>query len=228
MLPAGARGGGRGQLIALCGIDGAGKTTQVHRLAERLAGDGFSVAKTKVVFHAWSVVLGLGQRLGAEYANHLTVLGAAERESIVACDVARHADRIVRPLLESHDIVVWDRGPLCYAVNADAHGAYAPWIGALYASLPVPALSLLLDLPGAVGAGRVSRRTDKSPQPEENEDFLSTVREKYLRFAPHYPNVRIVDAGQPEDAVAETVHSMVLPMLRTPPTGTMVVSGPTR
>jgi dTMP kinase len=95
----------RGRFISLEGGEGAGKSTQARRLAERLGADGREVVLTREP----------GGSPGAEAIRRLLVEGEADRWSAISetllMSAARrdHIERVIAPALERGAWVISDR-----------------------------------------------------------------------------------------------------------------------
>ena len=198
------------RFITLEGGEGAGKSTQARRLAERLHGLGIGTVSTREP----------GGSPGAEAVRHVLLSGAAERfgpdvEAILfAAARADHVDETIRPALERGDWVICDR-------FADSTRVYQAEIGtALIDALEavaldglVPDLTLLLDLPAETGLERArARRGDDAVDRFEKDALALHVarREAFLALARRHPErIAVIDAGAEADAVAEAIWATV-------------------
>ena len=193
----------RGLFVALEGIEGAGKTSQAARLADRLrargeepvmvrepGGTAFAEECRRLVLHA-------------PYA-----LTAAEEVFLFQAARADLVERVIRPALEAGRVVIADRFELstrCYQGAgrgldlAQVRAAIALATGGLE-----PDLYVVLDLP--VGAGRARQAAQgKAPDKIEREDagFHRRVAEAFRNAAA--PNILHLAADRPADAVHEAL-----------------------
>jgi dTMP kinase len=195
-----------GRFITLEGGEGAGKSTQIARLAERLK------AKHEIV-----TTREPGGSPGAEMVRKLLVEGPVERwdgttEALLHFAARRdHLRTTVWPALERGAWVISDR-------FADSTRAYQGWGHALdLATLDRlydvavgafrPDLTLILDLPVDAGLARAaSRRGAETRYESLPRDFHERVREGFLTIARNEPErCAVIDAAQDIDAVAAAI-----------------------
>jgi dTMP kinase len=200
-----------GRLITFEGGEGAGKSTQLVRLADWLAASGREVVRTREP----------GGTPGAEALRALLVEGAADRwlpsTELLLFAAARddHVRRLVRPALERGAWVLCDRftdSTLVY--QGAAGGVSAERIGLLdreILDVPRPDLTLLLDLSPAEGLRRRAAAGGKDGRFEaKGQGFHERVREGFLRLARVEPDrVALVDATPPPEQVADAVRAEV-------------------
>ncbi|MDQ3624700.1 MAG: dTMP kinase [Verrucomicrobiota bacterium] len=183
---------GSGFLLALEGIDGAGKST----LAARLAGDcrarGIpSVVSREPTDGPHGTALRQSARTGR--------LSLSEELELFLEDRAEHVATLIAPALERGEVVILDRYYFSTAAYQGARGADpAEIIRRNEAFAPKPDLVLLLDLDPTSGRGRISSRGG-APDAFEGQDYLRKVRQIFLSF--DRPFLRRVDAARPLDAV---------------------------
>jgi len=199
-----------GRFITLEGGEGAGKSTQIATLAERLRA-GREVVTTREP----------GGSPGAEMIRKLLVEGPIERwdgttEALLHFAARRdHLRATVWPALERGAWVISDR-------FADSTRAYQGWghgldmgtLDRLY-DLAVgvfrPDLTVILDLPVDAGLARAaSRRGAETRYESLPRAFHERVREGFLAIARNEPErCAVVDASQDIDAVAAAVARVV-------------------
>ncbi len=201
-----------GLFIALEGIEGSGKSSQVGLLADRLRAGG----------HDPLVVREPGGTALAEAARQLVLHGKDELTAAAELFlylVAR-ADlvaRVIRPALAAGRLVLADRYELSTrAYQVAGRGlpldAVTAAIGLATGGL-VPDLYVVLDLP--VGAGRARQAAQgKAPDRLERADdaFHERVAAAFRAAAGPGPVVHIA-ADAPAAAVHEAVWRAVLPLL---------------
>jgi len=192
--------------ITVEGPEGAGKTTQVLRLADRLAGAGLAVTRTREPggTSAGERIRGVLLEARAEPMTPLAeaLLFCAARAELVA--------RVVRPALAAGGTVLCDRfADATLAYQGYGRGLPLDRLAALSAEATgglVPDLTLLLDLP--VGVGLARRRGDGAWNRFDaaSEAFHDRVRRGYLALAAREPDRWVViDAGGSVDSVAGEV-----------------------
>jgi dTMP kinase len=200
-----------GRFITLEGGEGAGKSTQARRLADRLAARG----------HAALVTREPGGSEGAEKIRELLVTGAADRwspmtETLLVYAARRdHIERTIAPALAAGDWVVSDR----FADSTRAYqGAGGGVSGSLIQALERyvlgetrPDLTLILDLPVETGLARIAARTHAETRFEaKGEAFHQRLREGFLAIARVEPDrCAVIDATQDLDAVETAIWAAV-------------------
>ncbi len=199
-----------GIFITFEGGDGSGKTTQVKLLAEYLCDQGREVVATREPG---------GTELGREIRKLILHGGdvCPKAEALLyAADRAHHIATVVRPALERGAVVLADR----YLDSSVAYQGVARDLGldevrnlSLWATDGLmPSLTLLLDVPVSVGAGRVGGTQDRIEA--AGTAFHQAVRDEYLKLASADPQRwRVIDAKVSVDDVAARVREAVLPFV---------------
>ncbi|MCB9960371.1 MAG: dTMP kinase [Rhodospirillaceae bacterium] len=208
----------RGRLITFEGGEGAGKSTQIARLAAGLRAAGRSVLETREP----------GGTSGAEEIRRLLVTGDAGRwdaatELLLICAARRdHVRRLIAPALAAGTWVVCDRfadSTLAYQGIAGGLGAETvASVNAVATGGLVPDLTLVLDVDPAVGLARSHRGGGAETRFETfDAAFHAAVRQAFLDIAQAEPQrCVVVDAAQPVDVVAAVIaatvrHHLALP-----------------
>jgi dTMP kinase len=222
-----------GALVAIEGIDGAGKGTQAARVAETATAAGFSVA-------SFSVPHNDGNPFSRAVADYLTgEFGGADdvhpelAALLYAGDRFHARPQLVAALAES-DLVVCDRYVASNAAHqgakltGEARTRLLDWLDEVeYGefALPRPELVVLLDAPVALARELVGRKAERGYTTleadihEADAGHSGATREVYLELAAR-DNWRIVraagDDGEPRglDEVAGEVWAAVEPLLR--------------
>lgn len=201
--------GGPGRFITFEGGEGAGKSTQLNRLAGAMESAGYPVIKTREP----------GGSPGAESIRDLLVTGEVDRwdaETELLLHVAARRDHVtktIRPALERGHWVLCDR----FADSTMAYQGYGFGLGretvAAAHRLALgdfdPDLTLILDIPVAEGLARATARDgDGQNRYERMEpDFHERLRQGFLEIARRdAKRCAIIDATQDADAV----HSAIL------------------
>jgi dTMP kinase len=204
MRPAAAAG--LGALVAFEGLDQSGKETQVRRLRPKLEETGRRVRAIAFPDYATPIALEIERALAGErdYApDVLQLLYIANRYEY-------------RPRLESWvsdgTIVLCDRYVASSIAYGEAFGLDPSWLADVQRGLPVPDLTVLLDITPATAVGRKASGRDRF---ERDLALLARVRESYLRLAAGPGWVRI-DGEQDRDAVAAQVSAAVTSVLARP------------
>lgn len=203
----------RGKFITFEGGEGAGKSTQVQLLAERLEALGIRVKLTREP----------GGSPAAEVIRHVILSGAAkplgaETEALLfAAARADHLATVIRPALEQGIWVICDR-------FADSTRAYQGALGLVDQRLidaleqvivgeTRPDLTLILDVPAEEGLQRAkTRRGDGGVDRFEGEalDFHRKLRDAFRKIAESEPErCALIDAMQPREVIAAQIWQRV-------------------
>lgn len=184
----------RPRVVALIGIDGAGKTTQARWLAAWLTGNG-----TRATYHLnasgrrWFGRL--AQRLGRRDAEDL--LG---HRGVVLTEMLLRWLAIARALLLGRlhgSVAVMDRYAYCqYAAISVRGGRYERLARRLFGIFPPPDRTFLLAVPPAEALTRIERRATDTEDPR----YLARLDEAY-RTLPEAAGFEIIDASQSLEAV---------------------------
>jgi len=195
----------RGLLIVFEGVDGAGKTTQVHFLDERLRREGYDVICLKEPTEGpW------GQKL-RQLAQHgrQAISPATELEWFLQ-DRREDVERNIQPALTRCQIVVLDR---YYFSTIAYQGALqlnpVEILARNTAFAPPPDLLFLLHLPAAQGLQRVRQRGALSHF--ERLDYLERVAAIFA--AMDFPYLRRIDANADAQTIQEHIWQEVRPLL---------------
>lgn len=166
----------RGRLVAVVGLDGAGKTTQVLALGDWLNGAG--VDAVVMPNQSLSPVRHSLMRIAHEdgFADHLEMLGASTLRLISACAKLAYLARLNDLLASSDGIIVADRYTVCQYAAARAQGAdNEAFLRRLNRALPEPDLTIFLDVEPDLALQRIrARGTD-----EESPEYLHAFRAGY-------------------------------------------------
>ncbi|MEZ2143665.1 MULTISPECIES: dTMP kinase [Bradyrhizobium] len=217
---------GRGRFITFEGGEGAGKSTQIKKLADRLKAARMRILVTRepggspgaeIMRHL--VLSGMGKLLGPEAE---TLLFAAARDD--------HVRTVIQPALSQGIWVLCDR-------FADSTRAYQGSLGRVPDGLInamqrvtigdlKPDLTIILDLPVEIGLQRAAaRRGSATPDRFEGEDlkFHQDLRDAYLKIAAEDPaRCALIDANSDPDTVAGRVWTALRERLL--PTPSSVIS----
>jgi len=192
------------RFIAFEGGEGAGKSTQVQRLADALRARGQDVVTTREP----------GGSPGAEAIRGLLVSGDTARWSpetealLINAARADHLARTIRPALAKGQWVICDRfADSTMAYQGHGMGLDRAWLEELRKRVvgdTEPGLTLVFDLPVDVGLGRAvaSQRYEKM-----GRAFHDKLRSAFREIAAANDGRKraIIDAGGSEDEVAQRV-----------------------
>lgn len=202
----------RGRFISFEGGEGAGKTTQIVRLAAFLRERGKEVLLTR---EPGGTALGEDVRKILKFADYGDTLTQETEALLFSAARAQLVREVILPALERGAYVISDRftdSSVAYqgagrglgeaavsAVNRFATGGLEPdW-------------TILLDLPPAVGFERVRSRAGENAEKQDRMetmqlDFYERVRASYLALAGKFSRrFFVVNAEYPVDSVAEEI-----------------------
>lgn len=180
------------RFITLEGVDGAGKSTHVQWLADRIAERGISVITTREPGGT-----GLGERL-RELLLHEDMHLATETLLMFAAR-NEHLEKLIKPALEAGTWVVCDRfTDATYAYQGGGRRLGTERIRVLEAWVHdnfQPDCTFLFDVPLTVAHERLHGGRDLDRFELEQAGFFERTRSAYLQRAKHDPErFRIVDA----------------------------------
>ena len=200
----------RGRFITFEGGEGAGKTTQIRRLAEKLSALRLEVALTREPGGS-PLAEQLREFLLSGRAAPLGPLGEAVLFAAARID---HIDYLIAPALARGAFVLCDRFMDSTRAYQGAMGKAEPAMIALLEKAALrdlrPDLTLVLDLPPAIGLERAARRRGAGAHLDrfEREEvaFHEGLRAAYLEIVAEEPDrCRVIDAAPGADKVAEAV-----------------------
>jgi len=196
------------RFIALDGIDGAGKSVQVARLAEWLRGRGRGVTTCR---DPGSTPVGDAVRAILLERRDLHLAPTAEMFLYMAARSQLVAD-VVSPALARGDCVVSDRYLLANIVYQGHAGGLDPEeirrVGAVATGGLLPDLVLVLDVDLETAARRLDRPLDKLES--RGDGFRGRLRAGYLAEAAREPErIVVVDATATVDEVTDRIRTAV-------------------
>lgn len=196
-----------GKFITFEGIDGAGKSTHIEFVANRLRARGIRVVTTR---EPGGTALGeqlrellLHQKMHLE--TEALLMFAARRE---------HLAQIIEPALARGDWVISDRfTDASFAYQGGGRHLARAKLEALEQWVHPqrqPDLTLLFDVPLEVARARLnaSRAPDKFEQ--EQADFFAATRAEYLRRARQFADrFRVLDATRPIPEIQKELEAII-------------------
>lgn len=182
--------------IVFEGIDGAGKSTQIQMLKEWLEANGFRV-ETLVEptdSEVGKLIRKMLQHPDADTERFQRILGL-----LFAADRMLIMDK----LEDKSKIFISDRS----FISSLAYQEPMEWIEVLNRYAKKPDLLVLLDLDVKKSVARTS-----GEDTFENEEFLTEVKENYLKLAENY-TCEIIDANNGVNKVSSDIKKAVAPYL---------------
>jgi dTMP kinase len=212
-----------GLFITMEGVEGSGKSTQIRRLAARLAKLEIPVAVSKEP-GGTPLCREVRQLLLEPHASGETWCPKAELLLFYA-DRAQHLAEFVLPALEEGKLVLLDRFDDSTRAYQGAQGlgdALLDRVAEVVLGRLKPNLTILLDMDPEVSLTRVEARNAASEgfretrYDQEALEFHRRVRSRFLAIAHKEPQrVVVVSAQDDADAVEEGIWARLAPMLRT-------------
>lgn len=193
-----------GRLIAVEGLDGSGKSTQIRLLKRWLELEGY-----KVFFTEWnsSELVKKATRKGKKKK----LLTATTFSMIHATDFADRYERQILPLLKGGYLVLADRYIYTAFARDAVRGCDRQWLRRMYRFARHPDLAVYFDVPLETALGRILEGRPALKYHEAGMDlglsedpyesfrlFQGRIHEEYGRITGEYPFVKI-DASLPPD-----------------------------
>ncbi len=200
----------RGLFITLEGPEGAGKSTNRDYLAGRLQKAGVDVVLTR-------------EPGGTPLAEQIRTLLLAPSAEPMAVDTelllmfaarAQHVAQVIRPALARGAVVLCDRfTDATYAYQGGGRGVALERIALLEQFVQGdlrPDLTVLFDLPVAVGLARAAARGRLDRFERESGGFFDAVRATYLARVQQAPErYCVLDAARPLVAVQQELDGLL-------------------
>ncbi|MBP2674031.1 MAG: thymidylate kinase [Deltaproteobacteria bacterium] len=203
-----------GKLIAVEGLDGSGKSTQVHLMKRWLQLSGY-----KVFFTEWnsSTLVREATRKGKK-RNLLT----PTTFSLIHCtDFADRYERNILPMLKAGFIVLADRYKFTALARDTVRGCPSEWVDQLYSFAFQPDITFYFSLPlrtalDRILAGRPALKYHEagmdlglSPDPVESfRIFQGRIHKAYEVLARKHRFTRI-DSDRPVETIQEEVRALL-------------------
>ncbi len=138
----------RGLLIAVEGVDGSGKTTQLELMNNWLKSNGFATVLTS--WNSYPTVRPLIKRI-----KQKEIVVRPEVFSLMhLADFAERYERIIQPALRAGVTVFCDRYIYTALARDTARGLDQQWVRHMYSFAPIPDLTFYFSVPPAVSFQR--------------------------------------------------------------------------
>lgn len=195
-----------GFFITVEGGEGAGKSTMLAFMRDWLAKAGRDVVVTR---EPGGTPLGERVRDILLHARELHMTVETEALLMFAAR-AEHLERVIRPALDAGKTVLCDRfTDATYAYQGGGRGLSEDRIAQLEAwaqGALRPNLTLLLDVPVAVGLQRANQRSEPDRFEREQQEFFERVRATYLERARCEPQrLCVIDASRTPAEVQQQI-----------------------
>jgi len=194
-----------GKLIAVEGIDGSGKSTQVYLLRRWLELEGY-----KVIFTEWNSSTLV--KKATRRAKKKRLLTPTTFSLIHCTDFADRYERQILPLLRAGYIVLADRYVYTAFVRDIVRGCNREWVKNLYSFAKHPDVTFFFDVPLEIALARIlegrpqlkyheaGMDLDLSTDPYESfRKFQGMLNDQYHNIAPQHNFVTIDATRSPDD-----------------------------
>jgi len=188
--------------VALVGIDGSGKTTQAHRLAEELAAQGLPATyRRNAGGRRWfgRLATAVGKRDGEELLGRRLMLLVESLLRWLA---------ILRTLLRrtiTGELTVMDRYAVCQYASLRARSAPEQAARLAYRLFPRPDVTFLLAVDPEIAHDRIEARG----YDHEEMSYLRAADAAY-RSLPEHEHFVVIDANGTPDEVSAAMHAELL------------------
>ena len=200
-----------GVLIAIEGIDGAGKTTQTNFLKNTLIAEGYEVISFKEPTNGkWGmkikdIALYGRENVTPEEEINLFILDRKE-------DVANN----INPALKDKKVVIMDR---YYYSNMAYQGALGVDVDYIQKEnenqFPIPNVVIILDVAPKIGISRIQNLRKEKLNKFEEEKYLVKVRQIFHNM--NQDNIKIIDGTRSMEEVKKQmlniIHDIIFPLL---------------
>lgn len=208
----------RGFFITFEGGEGAGKSTQIERLAGKMRAKKYDVLVTREP----------GGSPGAEAVRHVLLSGAAEpfgpkmEALLFAAARSDHVEQVIRPAVERGSMVLCDRfmdsSRVYQGVTGGIDPAFMDALEEVAINGMVPDMTLIFDIDPTEGLRRATARrgiaADADRFEKETLDIHQRRRQAFLAIAAAEPERCIViDASANPDVVENVVTAAVFAAL---------------
>lgn len=204
-----------GFFISFEGGEGVGKTTQIRKLAQRLAELDFSPTISREP----------GGTAGAEAVRHVVLDKAAaepfgpQMEALLfAAARLDHVESVIKPALKRGDVVIIDRfmdsTRVYQGASNDLDQDFLSALERVAINETGPDITLILDMDPAIGLARAAERREDNVDVDrfERETLAKhqARREAFLKIASAEPErCKVVDASGTVEEIADQIWSIV-------------------
>ncbi len=189
----------KGIFVAIEGIDGSGKTTQVKNVYELLKKNGYSVLYTQ---EPTRDKLGLILREYLKNKNtdpHVDAL-------LFAADRIEHYNKTIQPNIKDNKIVITDRYKISSFVYQNAQGVDLDWIREINKMAPDPDIVIYLDIPVDIALKRLNSADRSVIEKFETRNYLTKIYENYMKFKEKFI---FINAEGSIDSITQNIYTVI-------------------
>lgn len=203
-----------GKLIAVEGLDGSGKSTQIYLLKRWL-----EIQELKVYFTEWNSSVIVKQITSK--AKKLQLLTSTTFSLIHCTDFADRYERQILPLLHAGYIVLCDRYLFTALARDTARNCHPEWVANLYSFARKPDITFFFNLPLKTALGRILAGRPKLKYHEAGMDlnlsnditesfrlFQGKINNNYRKMVKKY-GFTVMDATRSIEQQQEEVRKIV-------------------
>lgn len=203
-----------GKLIAVEGLDGSGKSTQIYLVKRWLELEGY-----KVFFTEWNSSLLVKQ--ATKKGKKRQLLTPTTFALIHCTDFADRYEREILPLLSAGHIVLADRYIYTAFARDTARDCDRNWIRKIYSFARHPDLTLFFDVPLETALGRILEGRPQLKHYEAGMDlnlsrdptesfriFQARINEEYHNMIHEY-NFTVIDSARAPDIMQQEVRNHI-------------------
>ncbi|MBO7217749.1 MAG: thymidylate kinase [Clostridia bacterium] len=190
------------KIIAFCGIDGAGKSTQLFKARDALNALGYSSYVSKVAYYPFHI-------FQEQLTQHDMRIG-------MAFQFAKHYLELI-PELEKKgiDYLLCDRHALCHLAFAKTYGLddeKIEHISKIFNLAKSPDLICYFDLPLSVAMDRIINRSEKAVDSDETVEILGATQNNYKDIIAKFIKTPLlsVDATLPIEQQTDIIMKKIL------------------
>jgi dTMP kinase len=216
-----ARSRYKGKLIAVEGLDGSGKSTQIYLLKRWL-----ELQNMRVSFTEWnsSIIVKAATKRGKKQQ----LLTATTFSLIHATDFAHRYERNIVPLLRDGYVVLADRYIFTALARDAVRGCDRDWVRNLYSFAVVPDVTFYFDVPLETAVGRILSGRPVLKYHEAGMDlglsndptesfklFQGRIKAEYSHLVDEF-DLTVMDATRPIEVQQQTMRAIVADRLDLP------------
>jgi dTMP kinase len=203
-----------GALIAVEGLDGSGKSTQIHLIKRWLELEGY-----KVFFTEWNSSLAV--KPATRKAKKRNLLTPTTFCLIHCTDLADRYERQIEPLLRAGYIVLSDRYIYTALARDAVRNCDRGWVRRIYSFAVHPTITFFFKVPLEVALNRILSGRPKLKYHEAGMDlhlsedlyesfriFQGKINEEYLKLVDEY-NMVVIDATQAVEKQQELLRKII-------------------